>query len=59
MLPLAASFLAGSILTLLIPCGLFILIGLWHLMVAKRVAREAGEESPAAAVRGADVPAER
>jgi hypothetical protein len=56
MLTLATSYLAGSILTLLIPGGLFIVIGLWHLGVVKRSARRAGEEPPAAAVRGADGP---
>ena len=54
MLPLATSYLAGSILTLVMPTSLFIIIGLWHLRVAKRSAERAGEEPPTAAVRGAE-----
>ncbi|HLJ02568.1 MAG TPA: hypothetical protein VKT31_03965 [Solirubrobacteraceae bacterium] len=50
MVTVAASYLAGSILTLLMPTGLFIIIGLWHLGVAKRHARHAGEEPPTAAI---------
>jgi hypothetical protein len=56
MLTLATSYLAGSILTLVMPTGLFIIIGLWHLAVVKRSAARAGEESPAAGVRGTERP---
>ena len=59
MLTLAAHYLAGSILTLVMPTGLFIIIGLWHLRVAKRVAKRAGEESPVAGIRSTEAPAEQ
>jgi hypothetical protein len=36
-LPLAASFLAGAILTLVLPVGLLIAIACWHFTVVARV----------------------
>ncbi len=36
-LPLAANFLAGAILTLLLPVGLLIAIACWHFTVITRV----------------------
>jgi hypothetical protein len=58
MITVAASYLAGSILTLVMPTGLFIIIGLWHTRVAKRHAEHAGEESPTAAILPSDTPPE-
>lgn len=58
MTTVAASYLAGSILTLCIPAGLFIIIGLWHLGVAKRHAEHSGEEPPTAAILPNEAPRE-
>ena len=56
MITVAASYLAGSILTLLIPVGLFIIIAVWHLGVAKHHAKHAGEEPPTAAILPSEAP---
>ena len=58
MITVAASYLAGSILTLCSPAGLFIIIGLWHTREAKRHAEHAGEEPPTAAILPNQPPSE-
>jgi hypothetical protein len=48
----SASFLAGSLLSLLMPVGLLIAIAIWHALVVKRVPAEGterAERAPAAA----------
>jgi hypothetical protein len=44
---LADSFLAGSLLTILVPLGLLIAIAIWYLVAVKRVPKDTPESSPA------------
>jgi len=37
MIPFASSFLAGAILSLVLPTGLLIAIAIWHTAVVRRV----------------------
>jgi hypothetical protein len=45
-LPLADSFLAGSLLTILLPLGLLIAVAIWYVIAIKRVPKDTPESSP-------------
>jgi hypothetical protein len=44
---LADSFLAGSLLTILLPLGVLIAIAIWYVLAVKRVPKDTPESSPA------------
>jgi hypothetical protein len=46
-LPLADNFLAGSLLTLLLPVGLLIAIAVWYLMAVRHVPQDTPTSSAA------------
>jgi hypothetical protein len=52
-LPFADSFLAGSLLTILVPLGLLIAIAIWYVIAIKRVSKDTPESSPS--LPGAEV----
>lgn len=41
-IPFAASFLAGAILTLVVPAGLLVAVAMWHMRAILRVEHGAG-----------------
>jgi hypothetical protein len=45
-IPFADNFLAGSLLTLLIPTGLLIAIAIWYVFAVKRVPKDTPKSSP-------------
>ena len=45
-LPLAVSFLAGSLLTILLPLGLLIAVAIWYVIAVKRVPEDTPASSP-------------
>jgi hypothetical protein len=45
-LPLADSFLAGSLLTILLPLGLLIAVAIWYVITVKRVPEDTPASSP-------------
>jgi hypothetical protein len=45
-IPLADNFLAGSLLTLLMPTGLLIAIAIWYVLAVKRVPKDTPTSSP-------------
>ena len=47
-IPLASGFLAGGILSLLVPAGLLVVVALWHTRVVRRVHDEGlpGPQAP-------------
>lgn len=51
-----ASFLAGSLLSLLLPVGVLIAIVAWHMTVIRRVPRELDSPELRATVRAGDPP---
>jgi hypothetical protein len=46
-IPFADNFLAGSLLSLLLPVGLLIAVVLWYLVVMRRVPGDTAESSAA------------
>jgi hypothetical protein len=46
-LQFADSFLAGSLLTILLPLGLLIAVAIWYVIAVKRVPKDTPESSPA------------
>jgi hypothetical protein len=44
--PFADSFLAGSLLTILLPLGLLIAIAIWYVIAIKRVPKDTPASSP-------------
>jgi hypothetical protein len=46
-LPFADNFLAGSLLSLLLPTGLLIAIAIWYVVAVKRVPRDTPRSSAA------------
>ena len=46
-IPFADNFLAGSLITLLIPCGLLIAIAIWYVLMIKRVPQDTPTSSAA------------
>jgi hypothetical protein len=44
--PFADSFLAGSLLTILLPLGLLIVVVIWYVIAVKRVPGDTPESSP-------------
>jgi hypothetical protein len=45
--PFADSFLAGSVLTIALPLGLLVAIGIWYLVAVRRVPADTPVSSPA------------
>jgi hypothetical protein len=56
-IPFADSFLAGSLLSLLMPVLLLIAIVVWYLIAIRRVPGERSDRDPTAEPRGAEQPA--
>ena len=46
MIPFADNFLAGSLLTLLLPIGLLIVIAVWYVIAIRRVPEDTPVSSP-------------
>ncbi len=47
MIPFADNFLAGSVLSLVLPVGLLIAIAVWYVIVVRRVPSDTPESSSA------------
>ena len=47
MIPFADNFLAGSLLTLLLPVGLLIAIAIWYVIAVRRVPADTPESAAA------------
>jgi hypothetical protein len=46
MIPFADNFLAGSLLTILLPIGLLIVIAVWYVIAVKRIPEDTPVSSP-------------
>ena len=45
-IPFADNFLAGSLLTILVPLGLLVAISIWYMVALKRVPEDTPRSSP-------------
>ncbi len=46
MIPFADNFLAGSLLTILLPIGLLTALAIWYVLALKRVPKDTPRSSP-------------